>query len=246
MIIPLFLHLNLPPEEIPGGSHANLALVLFDILKFLLVSSTSNQTDFQKNFGFSALGYSLVHVSPESLSIPLLDSISELILNSSLLPQPIILQIIKYILLDFDLWVYTDIDVQRHLFGVVLPSVTCQFRKFMKMDLIGVQGFLDVIRSYYWDVFNRRYSRATAAPIHKVMERNAEGLLPKEEIRYEICKLIRILLGHDPTRAEFRVMADFLLSLAGSDPKPCIGKLPLLLRLVLVCTIVYLRACVIV
>lgn len=225
MIIPLFLHLNLPPEEIPGGSHSNLALVLFDILKFLLVNSTANQMDFLRNSGFAVLGYTLVHVSPESLSVPLLDSIYELITNNYNIPQALIMQIIQYILLDFDLWVYTDLDVQRHLFGVVLPGVICQYRKVLRTSLIGAQGFLDVIRSYYWDVFSRRFSRAAAAPLHKIDERNEAGQLPKEELRCEIFKLVRLLVGSDPARSEFRAMIDFVLSLASTDPKPCIGKL---------------------
>lgn len=224
MIIPLFLHLNLPPDEIPGGSHANLALVLFDVVKFLLVNSTANQADFLKNSGFAVLGYSLVHVSPESLSVPLLDSVFELIMNNPQLPPLLVLQIIQYILLDFDLWVYTDLDVQRHLFEVVLPGVVCQYRRAMRTYLIGVQGLLDVIRTYYWDVFSRRFSKASAAPIHRLSERNADGCLPKEEIRRDIFQLICVLIGTDPTRAEFRSMIDFMLCMAGSDPKPCIGK----------------------
>eukprot|EP01127_Copromyxa_protea_P005440 TRINITY_DN1536_c0_g1_i1.p1 TRINITY_DN1536_c0_g1~~TRINITY_DN1536_c0_g1_i1.p1 ORF type:complete len:3602 (-),score=523.92 TRINITY_DN1536_c0_g1_i1:100-9459(-) len=222
MIIPLFSHLNLPPEEIPGGSHSTLALVLFDILKFLLVNSTVSQADFLKNSGFSVLGYSLVHVSPESLSIPLLDSISELMLSNYDLPSGITMQILQYILLDFELWVYTDFEVQRHFFAVVLPTIVCQFRKVIRNSLIGVQGLLDIIRCYYWDTFSRRFSKASTAPIHKLVEKNSEGLLPKEEIRREIFKLIRILLGTNPNRAEFRAMIDFILCLVGTDPNPCI------------------------
>jgi hypothetical protein len=180
--------------------------------------------DFGRNSGFSVLGYSLVHVSPESLSVPLLDAISELIMNNYGLPPGIILQILQHILLDFELWVFTDFEVQRHLFAVILPTVICQFRKVVRNYLIGVQGFLDIIRCYYWDVFSRRFSKASAAPINKITERNFEGMTAKEEIRHEIFKLIRILLGNDPNRAEFRAMVDFIVCLAGTDPKPCIGK----------------------
>jgi hypothetical protein len=223
MIVPLFSFLSLPPDEIPSDSHANFSLLLFNILKLLLVNSTTNQTDFLKN-GFSVLGYTLAHVPPESLSVPLLDSISEVIANTKGVLPGLILTILQHILFDFELWIFADFEVQLHLFAVVLPDVIKRYPKVVRNYFVGVQGFLDIIRCYYWEVFARGVSRAPMAPINRIIKRNREGLTAKGEIRCEIFKIIRSLLGNDPSRTEFRAMIDFILCLASSDPKPCEGN----------------------
>lgn len=51
-----------------------------------------------------------------------------------------------YLIFDFELWVYTEINIQRHLLKEVIPGLVTIFMSAIRTKFQGVQLLFDLIR----------------------------------------------------------------------------------------------------
>lgn len=226
MIIPLFLHLNLPPSEIPGQNPSMLALSLFDTLNCILQHSIKSRSEMEKCHGFSVISYLLLHVSPGCLSVSLLNKVQEFFQGN--LSLPVIDEALFYFFLDFELWVFAEYAVQIHLLTRLLPALVVRFQR-IRFKLFGVQGFLDMIRLFYWDLPQPRISKAQESWLHgpdlDQLPKEKSNSAMRSQLRIAFYDLIWLMVASSITRSECRFLLEFLEATSAADPQPCLELL---------------------
>eukprot|EP01119_Soliformovum_irregulare_P006368 TRINITY_DN1829_c0_g1_i4.p1 TRINITY_DN1829_c0_g1~~TRINITY_DN1829_c0_g1_i4.p1 ORF type:complete len:2863 (-),score=933.99 TRINITY_DN1829_c0_g1_i4:39-8627(-) len=203
---PLFLQLELQVENgicIDGFDsqilRVNFCAQILDLIGDLL--STYNQQEMVWSKGFSIVAH-LLKRSPGELTVDSIAVLSKI--NSNITVEDLKEEFITHLLLDFDLWSQTRYEVQRELLtllgGVIVKT------EYIRQTC-GVQGLLDVIRLYYWEV-------STPITLGDISKRRID-FNQMAALRLQILDLIYLFLrsgSHPITPNEVTAIMSFLVS----------------------------------
>eukprot|EP00002_Diphylleia_rotans_P036220 TRINITY_DN7961_c0_g2_i1.p1 TRINITY_DN7961_c0_g2~~TRINITY_DN7961_c0_g2_i1.p1 ORF type:complete len:3076 (+),score=468.11 TRINITY_DN7961_c0_g2_i1:50-9277(+) len=153
ILLPLIAQLDQPTEPKPekqgnagissSTSHLNAILT---VLLEMIRNHTTNRREFQNQQGFSMIAYLLKHISPEHISIDTVNIIFDI--EKILTIGEFWIELVRNLMLDFDIWTYTSSEVQLH-FLARLGAFYRDHQKELK-DIIHIQVVLDILRGYYW------------------------------------------------------------------------------------------------
>jgi hypothetical protein len=168
IVLPLIVQMEYTNEE-ESSKHSNIESqtennhlnAVLTVLLEMLRKHTTNRLEFQQQQGFSLIAYLLKYISPVHINQQTVDLIFDM--EAALSTGEVWADLIKNLLLDFDLWIYIKFDVQMHLISKLGELFRDQHSKMR--ELFGLQQITDILRTYYWYTREER-SAATEPKFH--------------------------------------------------------------------------------
>ena len=149
VLIPLFAQFDLPTLGQDGNVDyavdPMLALEVVNML-FLLRRDSGQGKSFLKYAGFHLISFFLERISPRHLTLELLNVF---IANAELLrnDREWYDGVVKYILLDFKLWMFAPFEVQQHLFIHLLGL--CETETAVMREILNIRELFDALYVIY-------------------------------------------------------------------------------------------------
>eukprot|EP01116_Phalansterium_solitarium_P018809 TRINITY_DN5106_c0_g1_i2.p1 TRINITY_DN5106_c0_g1~~TRINITY_DN5106_c0_g1_i2.p1 ORF type:complete len:2201 (-),score=900.22 TRINITY_DN5106_c0_g1_i2:184-6786(-) len=211
-------------DDVDAGKITQLLFLLRNVLY-----DPSNQEDMLQCGGFSILSHLLRQAPPlqsfNKATIAALDSLATAHASNEALEKDLMLRVF----LDFRIWIYADVEVQRELLRILTDKVTARTQHFRTM--IGVQQLLDVCRSFYWSRPEER-SLAVESVIQDSTGRDI-GARPSpsivRDLRHRLLEIVFLMLKENISSEEARAL--FLYLEHCTDDKQTIDVLKLLMSL---------------
>eukprot|EP01105_Mastigella_eilhardi_P025380 TRINITY_DN68_c0_g1_i2.p1 TRINITY_DN68_c0_g1~~TRINITY_DN68_c0_g1_i2.p1 ORF type:complete len:2854 (-),score=674.35 TRINITY_DN68_c0_g1_i2:50-7438(-) len=155
VFFPVLLVLNLPPAPKPTldesgpaaidfAIHPELCALVVGLIKDLLYDSVRNQEEMIRCHGGAILAFLLKRISPKYLDVNLVRIIQEMIELSADSAKELFDEIFWVLLMDFQLWIYASVPVQREVITVVTYLFTSNKVSF------SVNTWLAIMRTFYW------------------------------------------------------------------------------------------------
>lgn len=192
VLIPIFLQIDLPMEpsdelEVPSTQANKLCIRLVRSIFLLLRDSPENHQliDTDTNNIFSLIGYFLERISPENLSLELFDIVIEGVesLSWNTAWQD---NILKNIIVNFKLWIFSPIAIQKKLFNYLREYVSKYETR--SLALLSVNKLFDALQFYYCSA---AISRLWDEDLYQHGAKRCR--LTEEEIDYMRAKIFHIL-----------------------------------------------------
>lgn len=149
VLIPLFAQFDLPILEQDGSvNYAVDPMLALEVVKllFLLRRDSGQGKSFLKYAGFQLISFFLERISPRHLTLELLNVF---IVNAEMLfsDREWYDGVVKYILLDFKLWMFAPYEVQYHLFVHLLGL--CEMETSVMREVLTVKELFDALYVIY-------------------------------------------------------------------------------------------------
>lgn len=221
-------------EDGPLDPHSGAAIAVqtFKFVCQVLVGARDLQQEMQSSNGFMLLSFLLLKVSPYNLSRQLLevllDALEVSASPSSLasgtgaiesLPEALQDAIVRYLLFDFNIWIYAAPPLQRLLLTEVLPRVY-QKRPYLRYRYgLLVARLLDSMKVFYWSVASpdsMAVDPIISAATKKVLSQRPDGNMLRS-LRQDVLALIDTVLVGDVTPEETKQLVSFLVE--SRDPE---------------------------
>ncbi|EFC50489.1 predicted protein [Naegleria gruberi] len=202
VLFPLFLQmdrLSHTDQVISEKADPFLVNTLFSLIIDLLSAHNDNLEDMARCRGFLVISFLLKQISPQHLTrntVALIPSLLSCAKDHSVLYS----DIVNYLVFNFRLWIYTDVEVQKLLFQQLLDISNEKKDNFTKIrEILGVQKLLDLMRWFYW--YERAKSNSTESEYQLGTEKICNpatgavlGQRPSQENIYEIRQKLTKLL----------------------------------------------------
>jgi hypothetical protein len=228
------------PVDDPRGpqdphSGASIAVQTFKFVCRMLIGARDLQQDMQASNGFMQMAFLLLKVSPFNLTTHLIDCLLEALEHSapsnevfganasaksnSSLPEHLQDAIIRYLLLDLNIWIYTPSWVQKHLLQEALPRVY-QRRSYLRYRYGSfVARLLEAMRTFYWSIANpdsMAVDPIVSSATKKVLSQRPDPSVLRL-LRQDMLSLLDQVLVHDITIDEAKEIIGFLVD--SKDPE---------------------------
>ncbi|KJE96189.1 neutral sphingomyelinase activation associated factor [Capsaspora owczarzaki ATCC 30864] len=132
------------------------SLTLLSLFAETLAASTTSQSQLDQHRGFTVLAHLLDDVLPTNMSRQVLEVLLQLAQSlrkaaetNSLAAQSLFRDLFDQVLFRFNLWICSDVAVQKRLLGV-LASDLVRTESVNVRSLIGVQRLMDLISNFFW------------------------------------------------------------------------------------------------
>ena len=232
ILLPLFVQLDLPYDqamsfgESDGVTNSTDCSSILDLLGASLRHKLALQTMYTKH-GFHILGHLLMSVSPkiwDERSFHSLEMLGVSLENYEQLHRAFFINIY----LNFAIWIYSPVSVQKQVAGAVTKQVTKKPEYFRRM--ITVQRIVDIVRIYYWceaTVGSAGVSEAVNMETGEILGERARDsdLLA---LRQSLLHIARLLTNNSPTLEEIRSLFIYVI-LTPDAPNEAVDVIQLLL-----------------
>eukprot|EP00002_Diphylleia_rotans_P004599 TRINITY_DN1344_c0_g1_i18.p1 TRINITY_DN1344_c0_g1~~TRINITY_DN1344_c0_g1_i18.p1 ORF type:complete len:2961 (-),score=451.21 TRINITY_DN1344_c0_g1_i18:57-8939(-) len=214
IILPLIAQLDQPIESsesfIPGNDLPKESDIneIFAVLLEMLRKHAGNHQEFQQQRGFLLIAYLLKHISPGHVDRKTVDILFDI--EETLSIGDFWVELIRDLILDFEIWVQTKVDVQLHL----LARLSSFLRDHTKQtsQFFGLQHMLDVLSKFY------SYTPHTHKDMHLGSDTPSGSPLldkrpPKEHIRSIRDKFLNEIIRPTLVNADPVVLHNYITAL---------------------------------
>jgi hypothetical protein len=122
VLFPMFAQFSLPDEKGSFDADPALAVELIELIGAMLRFNVTNQHFVEVADGFSLLAHLLERVSPEYMTSDTITSIVNLCTRVRF-SESYHDKVLKHLLTNFRLWVFTPLQTQLHVFNVILYEI---------------------------------------------------------------------------------------------------------------------------
>lgn len=128
---------------------------------------------------------------------------------------------LEEILFNFSIWAHTPMEIQAMVVAHITEKIKAEPLYFR--ERLGVQGVLDIARTYYWFTKEAEYSSFGDPTKRTLTQRDIA------KMRMQLLKLLPLLTGGNFTQDEVRIMAIYISDC--EDDAQCIDLIQLLVSL---------------
>lgn len=129
-----------------------LKTVAIELIGAMLRHNVTNQHFVHVADGFSLLAHLLERVSPEYMTSDTITAIVNLCTRVRNFSEHYLAKVMRHLLTNFRLWLFTPLETQLHLFNVILYEIRANVTRFRSKEVLGVPRLLAALRLYYWIV----------------------------------------------------------------------------------------------
>lgn len=212
ILLPLFSELDMPMED--GEKYPNLVKTVIELLGNTLAISNRAQEMFKRASGFAIISHLLLSSSPKNIDYSLY--LQFFTLMTSFTSENLQHEVLKYILLNMNIWIKTDADnhirIVRHWARVIFPSL-----KYLISDLITFQDILFMLRAFY-------YYKAVNEEEDNIQIKRCDGLNVLE-CRQLMCNIATSLASESMTVEDFDCLASHCITCAETQQIPDLLRL---------------------
>jgi hypothetical protein len=146
----LTMSTNTSSSEFVEAVHQDPSSIFVLLLKMALHSCSTFEEQMIGLSGFQVLGFLLEHINPNCFT---LDTVSKLDHLTTFILKiygycPLLLSLLRHVILNFRIWIYTHYTVQLKLIQAI-ASYSTRNETFFRNE-IGVNSFIDIIKYFYW------------------------------------------------------------------------------------------------
>eukprot|EP01125_Pyxidicula_operculata_P014591 TRINITY_DN4879_c0_g2_i1.p1 TRINITY_DN4879_c0_g2~~TRINITY_DN4879_c0_g2_i1.p1 ORF type:complete len:3297 (+),score=473.87 TRINITY_DN4879_c0_g2_i1:27-9893(+) len=223
VIIPLFSFVNQPfasekEKIVQYNPHPKFLQLLFKVLRSMIKNQT-NKNEILRCNGISVVAYILLQTFPHHFSIDLIKEIMTLLQDQyeeSRYPSAVERLVLSQVLLDLDIWVYSDYEIQQYLLSICLPQLYSNYFMYLRRNF-GVRSLLETIRLFYWEVREPRVSRGAnplTHPIKNTLVFSRPTADQRASLRQYLYSLIKTILLKENglTKLEVKDIISFIFS----------------------------------
>jgi hypothetical protein len=149
VLFPIFAQFSLPDENGSYEPEPELGVEVIELIGAMLRHNVTNQHFVQVADGFSLLAHLLERVSPEYMTSDTITAIVNLCTRVRF-SELYLTKVLKHVLTNFRLWLFTPLGTQLHVFNVILHEAQTNVERFRSSDVLGVPRLLAALRLYYW------------------------------------------------------------------------------------------------
>ena len=149
VLFPIFAQFSLPDKNGSYTAEPALGVEVIELIGAMLRYNVTNQHFVEVADGFSLLAHLLERVSPQYMTSDTVTAVVNLCTRVRF-SDYYLNKVMKHILTNFRLWLFTSFNTQLHVFNVISYEIQANVSRFRSTDVLGVPRLLAALRLYYW------------------------------------------------------------------------------------------------